>query len=261
MPRPRVIAHNVASLDGRITVAPNTLLVAGEPRWSAIAGSAGGYGRIMQRYRPEVILEGSGSLVSDLDQPTPLPGVDDEAHERLRADFLPAEVVGVPGRRWFTVVDSRGRVRWQFKQFPDPDWAAWHLLVLVSRQTPPEYLAYLRRETIPYLVIGQSRVDLAAAIRVLGERFAAATVVSTGGGRLNGALLRAGLVDSIDIEFLPAIIGGAATPALFDAAPLGPDEWPTPLALASVEVHADGSITALYETGDAQGRAEGRQGK
>lgn len=239
--------HNVASLDGRIAIAPNTLLVGGEPRWDAIAGSAGGYERMMRRYQPEVILEGSGSLVTDLEDPAPLPVVDSDEAERLQADYLPSEVADVSGRRWFAVVDGRGRVRWQFKQFPDPEWAAWHLLVLVSRGTPREYLAYLRRETIPYIVAGDSRVDLPEALRRFGDQLGATTVVSTGGGRLNGALLRAGLVQRIDIEFVPAIIGGAGTPALFNAPPLRPDDWPVDLEQVSVEVHADGRITAIYD--------------
>ena len=46
-------------------------------------------------------------------------------------------------------------------------WAGWHLLVLVSRATPPAYLAYLRDEEIPYLVTGEERVDLGQALAKL----------------------------------------------------------------------------------------------
>jgi hypothetical protein len=56
------------------------------------------------------------------------------------------------------------------------------------------------------------------------------------GGRLNGALLRAELVDEVNILFTPRLIGEFDTPALFDSPDLGEDEWPTPLVLVSVEV-------------------------
>ena len=62
-----------------------------------------------------------------------------------------------------------------------------------------------------------------------------------------GALLRAGLVDEIDLEFFPAVIGGFDTPTLFESPALGPDEWPTRLKLISAQVQADGSVWLRYE--------------
>jgi len=72
------------------------------------------------------------------------------------------------------------------------------------------------------------------------------TVVVTGGGRLGGALLRQRLVDEIDVELLPWAIGGRGTPALFDAAPLAPDEWPTRLELLGNEALPDGRVRLTY---------------
>jgi hypothetical protein len=56
---------------------------------------------------------------------------------------------------WFTVVDGRGRISWTEKH------PGWDVLVLVCRSTPADYLHYLRRERICYLVAGDERVDLA----------------------------------------------------------------------------------------------------
>jgi len=64
---------------------------------------------------------------------------------------------------------------------------------------------------------------------------------------LNGALLRAGLVDEISIEFFPAVIGGFETPSLFDSPALKPDEWPTQLNLISAQVQAGGRVWLRYE--------------
>ena len=164
---------------------------------------------------PQVLLEGSGSFLSDASEgPAPDAGRPQRAEES--ESFLPAGVVEVAGRRWFAVVDGRGRVALQFTEWPDPAWAGWHALVLTSHCAPAEHLAWLREQGIPYLVIGQQRVDLPAALRLLGDRLGVRTVVCTGGGRLGGALLRAGLVDEIDLDVLPVAIGGRGTPALFD---------------------------------------------
>jgi riboflavin biosynthesis pyrimidine reductase len=132
-------------------------------------------------------------------------------------------------------------------EFPDEAWRGWHLLVLTCRDTPAEYLAYLQRETIPYLVAGKEQVDLSKALEKMRSKLGVTSVLSTAGGRLNGALLREGLVDEINIEFLPAVIGGIETPSLFTSPGLGPDEWPVQLELISTQVQAGGQVWLRYK--------------
>jgi 2,5-diamino-6-(ribosylamino)-4(3H)-pyrimidinone 5'-phosphate reductase len=110
----------------------------------------------------------------------------------LYEHFLPAEVVSQEGRRWMAVVDGRGRVRLEFTEWPDPDWAGWHVLVLTCRAAAPSHLAWLREAGIPYVVAGTDTVDLGRALAVLDSDLEVRTVAATGGGRLGGALLRAG---------------------------------------------------------------------
>ena len=68
----------------------------------------------------------------------------------------------------------------------------------------------------------------------------------TGGGRLGGSLLRAGLVDEVDVDLLPALIGGRGTPAPFDAPPLSPGETPVDLDLMAAEITAGGRLRLRY---------------
>lgn len=246
MDRPRCVTYNMISIDGRLTLAPGVSLMAGDARWeAATAGLGDPYDWVRRVHDPQVLLEGSGSFLTDTPHaPTPVlidPGETGEVEA-----FLPPSVVEVAGRRWFAVVDGRGRVRLQFTEWPDPAWAGWHALVLTSHASPPEHLAWLRQQGIPYLVVGRQRVDLPAALRLLGERLGVSTVVCTGGGRLGGALLRAGLVDEIDLDVLPVAIGGRGTPALFDAPPLAPDEWPTPLELLEADTLPGGRVRLRY---------------
>ncbi len=209
--RPKVVIFGEASVDGRITTAPGVLLMFPEPRWQAVAPKSETYEHLKQAYRPQSYLEGSLSLTPEGQPAEPLPPVEGDPAP-LYQDYLPAQIVNRPGAvGWFTCVDSRGRVRWFYKEFPDEAWKGWYLLVLVSRGTPPEYLAYLRREEIPYLVAGEGKVDLAGALEKLHDQLSVERVLSTSPGKLGGALLRAGLVDEIDIDFFPAVIGGCET--------------------------------------------------
>jgi riboflavin biosynthesis pyrimidine reductase len=117
----------------------------------------------------------------------------------------------------------------------------------VGHHTPVEYLAYLRDEDIPYLVAGDGRVDLEQALQKMNAHLGVTHLLSTGGGRLNGALLRAGLVDEVSIEFLPALIGGVDTPSMFDSPALESGEWPARLKLISAQVQAGGRVWLRYQ--------------
>jgi 2,5-diamino-6-(ribosylamino)-4(3H)-pyrimidinone 5'-phosphate reductase len=263
MVRPTVVAFNSASVDGRIAASADALLLHGDARWQAIETwapappKAGPFSVARASYDPDATLEGSGSFVREADVPAPLPAFEGDP-ALLYNDYMPDEIVHRPGHRgWFVVLDGRGRVRDWIADGSvfGPEWAGWHLLVLVAEHTPAAYLAYLQRERIPYLVAGSegTHVDLELALDKLHERLGIGCVLSTAGGRLNGALLRAGLIDEVNVEYLPAIIGGRTTPALYDAPALGRDDMPARLDLISCQVLSGGRIWARYRvhTSDA----------
>lgn len=263
MSRPKVIVCQQASVDGRLAVSPDMLLLYGDKRWEAIRGS--GEFDVFEWLRcthgVQATLEGSGSFVREGDESEPLPPFEGDPAS-LYEDFLPESIVQRPGHRgWFTAVDGRGRIRWFYKEYPDEAWKGWHALVLVGHHTPASYLAYLQREEIPYLVAGRGPVDLQLALEKMASRLGVTSLLSTAGGRLNGALLRAGLIDEISIEVLPAAIGGRETPSLFNAPSLGPNEWPTRLELLSAEVKPGGHVWLRYRvlSGGEQGSGEGAQ--
>jgi len=250
MNRPAVIVLNSASVDGKIAVSADKPLLYGDERWKAIedSGDIDVFEWLKATHRPQATLEGSGSFVRQQDDPAPLAPYEGDCKQLYR-DFLPESVVNRAGHRgWFTAVDGRGRVRWVYKdEFPDPAWQGWHLLVLVCRHTPVEYLAYLRREGVPYLVAGTERVNLGAALEKMKAQLAVKCVLSTAGGILNGALLRQGLVDEINIDVLPAIIGGYATPSLFTMPELNYDERPVRLKLISAQAQTGGRVWLRYQ--------------
>jgi riboflavin biosynthesis pyrimidine reductase len=247
--RPRVVVSVSASADGRLTLRRDCLLLEEDAAklWRSLqppgaqAVEDARSAEIDRRHHPQAVLEGSGSLVPHDAGPILDPAGD--AAEDLYQDFLPDEVLHRPGHeKWFAVVDGRGRVRWTMTRNGEFD-----LLVLVARATPATYLAYLRREGICYLVAGQDRVDLGGALRRMRERLGVTCIVSTAGGGLNGALLRAGLVDEIELVVLPAAIGGSGTPAIFDGPALADGEQPTRLRLASTHVGGDGVLWLRYD--------------
>ncbi len=250
MKRPHLIVHTVASADGRVSLGPNRTAFddVRDERWLAVWGSIENLEddrrALVALYKPQVLLEGSGSIVTEGGRLRELPAPDaDDAG--LYEDYLPTSVVDSPDHvGWLAMVDGRGRVRSGMKEFPG--WEGWHTLHLVSHTTPREYLAFLRRQEIPYLEAGHERVDLAQVMAKLSSLLGVSTVISTAGSRLNGALLRSGLVDEVNLVLAPALVGGSKTPTLFESEELGESDWPTRLELLSVEGGVVGRVYLRY---------------
>lgn len=250
MERPRVVMSVGASADGKVTLTREQILMQ-QPSggiWAAMEPAAvdpmqeSFLEQARRQYGCNATLEGSGSLVVDGVEPPPLPAYQGDPAE-LYADFLPPDITSQPSppHMWFTTVDGRGRVRWT-EEHPD-----WDILVLVCRSTPADYLAYLRQKRICYLVSGTDRVDLAGALAAMATKVGIRCVLSTAGGGLNGALLRAGLIDELSLTIAPALVGGLGTPSVLDGTPLAIGEHPTSLRLLAVHTDAGGSVRLHYE--------------
>ena len=236
-----LITYNIASLDGRIGFG-DRLLLHGDERWDRITKRPGVTLADMQAlHAPRAMLEGSNSFVPRDAPPLELPRL--VGGRDVHGDFIP-DGLAVDSTRWFTAIDSRGRVRWTYKEM-----GGWHLLVLVAASTPVEYLAYLRDERIPYLTVGEDRVDLDLAVRRLSDDLGVTTILGDGGGLLNGALLRAGLVDEVDIQYVPAIIGSPDAPSLFEGFAAGAGDRPMRLTPIALEDQGQGYFFVRYAVG------------
>lgn len=118
------------------------------------------------------------------------------------------------------------------------------VMLFTTQKTDPAQIMRLRQTSAEVFVLGETRVDLIAALRFLKESGVGKLLVE-GGGTMNAELLRLGLVDEVYLYIAPLIFGGATAPTLADGPGL-PREAAIRLNLRSVERLDDGGILIYY---------------
>jgi 2,5-diamino-6-(ribosylamino)-4(3H)-pyrimidinone 5'-phosphate reductase len=227
--RPRVVCHMMASADGRIVV----------DGWPMSAEGRREYERVHAGYEPDGWICGRVTMERHFaERARPDAEVAREHAGGPRDDFR------APGehRSFAFALDPSGRLAWETNDL-DGD----HVVAVLSERVSDDYLAALRERGVSYLLAGARDVDLPLALEKIGARFGVRTLMLEGGGRINGGMLRAGLVDEVSLLLAPVVDGRMGTPALFDVeADDGGVATPCRLALEAVERLADDVVWLRY---------------
>ncbi len=214
---PQVIQFSEVSLDGRMD-------------W--FAGDMGLYYSLAARWQPDAMLSGSDTMLAAYTSIEDLAETPPQELNPFRVPFL-------------VIVDSRGQIRKWRRIKSEPYWR--NAIALCSRSTPKEHLDYLQRCQADYIIAGDERIDLRAALEELNARYQIKTVRVDSGGKLNGALLRAGLVDEVSVLIHPCLVGGASPRSIFVAPDLNSPEGVISLRLIHVETVQENIVWLRYE--------------
>lgn len=116
-----------------------------------------------------------------------------------------------PHSSYAIAIDAGGKLNWDRNEIGGD-----HLVVALTEKVPASYLAGLQARGISYLFGGSEKIDLAAVLDKLGRQFGIEKLLLEGGGKINGAMLEAGLIDELSILIAPVADGSIGTPTLFD---------------------------------------------
>ncbi len=230
--KPYVICHMVASLDGRIL----------HSRWRPETRDGGTlFERLHER------LQGDAWLIGRV-----------TGQEFAKASAYPARSEQVyPREPWLPrpqapafgiVLDVHGKIAWGRADIGgDP------IVVVLGSDVSDAHLEGLRRDGVSYFFAGECTLDLAATLQFLYDELGIRRLLIEGGGHVNGAFLRAGLIDEISLAVCPAVDGAQGAPSVFDSvveesgrrAPL------TGMQLASCEVLDGGAVWLRYRLENA----------
>lgn len=223
--KPTVICHMGMRVDGRTLPS----------RWRPEAQNIGGlYERVHEELDGDAWLIGRATGQEFAKRKEAYPDYTGPKLPReawfARAD---AEVYGV-------VLDAQGKITWGRSDISgDP------IVLILTEQVTDAHLAGLRSEGVSYLFAGKVEIDLRLALDTLGRTLGVKRLLLEGGGKTNGAFLRAGLIDEVSLLVFPALDGAQGAPSVFDSD--GGDGRPAPIeAIELVSSQPlDGGVIAL----------------
>lgn len=233
MERAKVIVHIYESIDGKIDGA-----------WDGLPGdkASGDYYDDILFKLSNTNANGSNTIVMyaapghpDLSKYDPT-GID-------YTDWVPANIHSAT---WDVSLDRRGRAGWEKNHF---DYAGKksRAIEVVTRLASRHYLAFLRSMEIPYLVCGDDELNFAHALTKLRRYFGITAVVLGGGALINGAFLKAGLVDEISLVMAPYISGDTSKKGVFDTRQTFVNQR---FRVVQTKLLADGGIHLLFARDD-----------
>jgi len=90
------------------------------------------------------------------------------------------------------------------------------VIILASARASARKLNRLRAVANTVQVFGENEIDFPAAFEWLRRKWKVKRLLCEGGGELNGALFRAGLVNELHLTVCPKIFGGREAPTIAD---------------------------------------------
>jgi 2,5-diamino-6-(ribosylamino)-4(3H)-pyrimidinone 5'-phosphate reductase len=216
---PRVVIHNAVSVDGRTD-------------W--FTANIEKFYDLTSKWEEDATLAGSDTLLAAYAEATTAP------EDAVKFEKDPTDT-----RPLLIVPDSQGKLRIWHLLRQEPYWR--DVLVLCSHKTPQEYLEYLHKGKIDYLISGDNKVDFKAALEEINTRYKVNYIRVDSGGKLNGVLLREGLVDEVSLLIHPYLVGGLTPRSMFQAPDLDSAEKVIKLKPIKIEMVEGELIWIRYE--------------
>ncbi len=226
--RPYVICHMCTTVDGKII----------GHRW----GKLPGYKHESELFETTAASFGIGAWLVGT---TTMEEFDGRKTKLPRApkNFVRHDHIANPKAKRLAIgADAKGVLRFQENEV-DGD----HVVLLVTERVSNDYLAHLQSAGVSWLMCGKNEINLHTALAKLAKAFKLRNLMLQGGGKFNGAMLKAGLVDELSHLTVPVADGGQGVASYFDIPGDAPSRSAARLQLKSYKLMPGGVIWARYK--------------
>lgn len=226
--RPYVICHMCTTVDGKIL----------GRRWGKLAG----YRHESDLFENTAASFGIGAWLVGTTTMDEFDGRKTKLPRAPKTFARGDHIVNSKAARLAIGADAKGVLRFQENEVEGD-----HIVLLVTERVSNDYLAHLQAAGVSYLFCGKKEIDLPMALRKLGQSFRLKKLMLQGGGKFNGAMLKAGLVDEISHLTVPVADGGQGISSFFDIPGEPPPKAAAKLRLLSFKKMPGGVIWAKYK--------------
>ncbi|MBQ9972575.1 MAG: RibD family protein [Firmicutes bacterium] len=236
--KPFVFIHSLISLDGRLQGHYMKL-----PEETAAAPFFKGIGFSGRIYNSNTQLCGSKTCELDYTYGNK-PDLDENAAPVPEGDFIAEK----NAEAYLIALDRKGTLGWQ-QNFVPYAGVKQHVISVITEQVSNAYKDFLRRMGVSYIICGDKDLDFEMIVEKCATLFDNIKDIKvTGGGYVNWAFLRSGLVDEVSVVIVPGADGSAKTPGLFTAGEGNFADIPVALDLIETEVDKEsGGVWLRYK--------------
>ncbi|MGR3741150.1 dihydrofolate reductase family protein [Companilactobacillus sp. DQM5] len=197
MNRSKVTIHMYTSIDGKID----------GPHSSSISGSY---------YSDELFrisnADANGRKTIQMYAAQGTPDLSKYSDENIEyEDWIPS----IKSDTWSISFDRTGVCGWE-KNYFKYNGHKMRAVEIVTEKAEKKYLSFLQSMQIPYIVGGKEEFDFQSVLVKLKKYFNIDNLAVCGGSIINGAFLRAHLVDEISLVVSPHVNGDSSEKSVFD---------------------------------------------
>jgi len=214
---PKVILHNTITVNGLLD-AP---LVDLDLHYS-----------IANQFNANAFIVGANTILA----------IDEKIPTETEEDLQKPQIDKNDPRPYWIVVDSKGRLQnclYHYRKMP----YIKDTIVLISEETPIDYINYLKERNYPIVKTGKNYVDFPEAFKILKSEYNISSILCDSGAILGNVLLNIGLIDEISILISPLLMSDS-TNRLFNSLEL-PKEYK--LKLTNLKELKDGIVWLNYK--------------
>jgi hypothetical protein len=117
--------------------------------------------------------------------------------------------------------DPKGKLGWKSNKIIDPDgdpgYDGAQIIEVLTEQADDRYLSYLMELEIPFIIAGETEIDVDFALFKLKNIMGINKLLLEGGSIVNGYFERADMIDELSLVVAPVIAGSEDKPLFMDS--------------------------------------------